>query len=112
MLNTSTHSTLVVIEPNVPMTLPNAVELLQRMEAKLHEPGIRDLVLDLQDVVDIDGAGLGAVVKTATDARANGKGFYLYRPSPSVLSALEEHEILGFFPLLEHEEDLLAHLPD
>ena len=112
MLQTTVHATMAVVAPQSPMTLPYALELLHELEDKLQTPGIRDVVLDLAQVKEVDGSGLGAVVKVATGARAGGQGFYLYRPSKEVSKALQSLEISGFFPMLEYEEDLLAHLPD
>jgi len=112
MLQTTKRSTLLIITPQTPMTLPHALTLLQDMEAILAMPGIRDLVLDLAETREVDGTGLGVIVKIATSARGSGQGFYLYRPSNEVFNALQELEIDGFFPILEYEEDLLTHIPD
>jgi len=112
MLQTTKRSTLLIITPQTPMTLPHALTLLQDMEEILQKPGIRDLVLDVGAVREADGTGLGVTVKIATNARANGQNFYLYRPSQELLKILQELEIDGFFPILEYEEDLLAHIPD
>ncbi len=112
MLHTTLHKTLLVAIPQQPLTRPHAVALLLALEETLQWPGIRDFVLDLAAVEEVDGSGLGAVVKAATEARAAGQTVYLYRPSPTVLGALHDLEIQGFFPMLEYEEDLLAHMPD
>ncbi len=94
------------------MTRPHAVALMDDLEAILQRPDLRDLVLDLAQVEAVDGSGLGAVVRAATQARAAGQTVYLYRPSAIVLQTLRELDIQGFFPMLDYEEDLLAHLPD
>ena len=112
MLQTTTHGQLLVAVPQKPMTRPYAVELLGALEAMLALPGVRKFVLDLESVNEVDGSGLGAVVKTATNSRAAGQELYLYRPSHVVTEALQELEISGFFPMLDYEEDLLAHMPD
>ncbi|MDR2727475.1 MAG: STAS domain-containing protein [Deltaproteobacteria bacterium] len=112
MLQTIKRSTLLIVTPQTPMTLPHALTLLRDMEECLSMPGIRDLALDLAEVKEADGTGLGVIVKMATNARASGQGFYLYRPSKEALTALNDMEVHGFFPILEYEEDLLAHVPD
>ena len=112
MLQTTKRSTLLIITPQTPMTLPHALTLLQDMEKILAMPGIRDLALDMSETKEADGTGLGVIVKIATSAKGNGQNFYLYRPSDEVLNTLKELEIDGFFPILEYEEDLLAHIPD
>ena len=112
MLQTTRHSTLLIIKALTPMTLPHAITLLQDMEESLATPGVRDLVLDMAEVTEVDGSGLGVMVRAITEARSSGQGFYLYRPSEEALKALHEFEINGFFPILELEEDLLAHMPD
>ena len=112
MLHLTWHKTLVVAEPQCPLTRPYAVEFITAMSDALQRPGARDFVLDISGVKEVDGSGLGVVVRAATAARAAGQNFFLYRPSPEVLKALREIEIQGFFPILEYEEDLLAHMPD
>jgi anti-anti-sigma factor len=112
MLQTTKRSSLLIIAPQEPVTLPHAVTLLQDMEQVLTTPRIRTLVLNMAEVKEADGAGLGVLVKTSTSARAAGQEFYLYQPSEEVLKALRDQEIDGFFPILEYEEDLLAHIPD
>jgi len=112
MLKTTRHGHLLVAEPQTPMTLPHAVAILKALEEALRTQSVRDIVLDLGSVEEVDGSGLGAVVKVSTSCRAAGQTLYLYRPSPSVAQALIDLDICGFFPMLDYEEDLLAHLPD
>ena len=112
MLQTTRHSTLLIVAPQAPMTLPHAIPLLQDMEDSLSKSDVRDLVIDLAGVRELDGSGLGVMVKAITKARSSGQGFYLYRPSKEAIKALQEFEVYGFFPILDHEEDLLAHIPD
>ena len=112
MLQTTKHSTILIVAPQTPMTLPYSVTLQQDMEDSLSTPDVRDIVLDLAGVKEVDGSGIGVMVSTITKARSSGQGFYLYRPSPEALKALQEFEVHGFFPILDHEEDLLAHIPD
>jgi anti-anti-sigma factor len=112
MLQITKRSTLLIVVPQEPVTLPHAITLMQDLEATLATPRIRTLVLNLAEVKEADGAGLGVLVKTSTAARAAGQEFYLYQPSEEVLKALKEEEIDGFFPILDYEEDLLAHIPD
>ena len=112
MIQTTKRSTLLIISPQEPMTLPYATAMLQAMGECMKMPGIRKLVLDLSEVREADGSGLGIIVKMATEARASGRDFYLYRPSKESLKALQDTELHGFFPLLEYEADLLAHIPD
>ena len=112
MVHLTWHKTLLLAEPQCPLTRPYAVEFSVALGDALQRPGARDFVLDMAGVKAVDGSGLGVVVRSATAARAAGQNFYLYRPSSEVLKALRGLEIQGFFPILEYEEDLLAHMPD
>ena len=105
-------STFLIITPQASMTVPNAVTMWRHMEKCLLASDVRDFALDLAETREVDGAGLGIIVKMTTAAKASGRSLYLYRPSKQVLKALHELEIHGFFPILEYEEDLLAHIPD
>ena len=110
MIQSIKRSSLLILTPQTPLTRPYATTLMRDLEACLEMPGIRNFVLDLAEVRETDGTGLGTIVKIATEARAGGRGFYLYRPSEEALKGLRERDLDGFFPTLEYEADLLAHL--
>jgi anti-anti-sigma factor len=112
MFALSRHANMLIMEPQIPMTLPNAVGLLLDMEEHMRNAGVRYLVLNLEHVEEIDSAGVGVIVKETTQALAAGQKLFLYRPSPPALEALQNSEVSGFFPLLEYEEDLLVRMTD
>ena len=94
------------------LTLPDAVSLRQDLEQVVKQEKAKDIVFDLALVNEVDSSGLGVLVSVSTFARSYGKRFVLYRPTPSLNTALEQASIAGFFPLLEEDEDLLAMMPD
>jgi anti-sigma B factor antagonist len=106
------HANMLIMEPQVPLTLPNAVNLLLHAQNHMRKAGVRYLVLNLEHVAEIDGAGVGVIVKATTEALAAGQRLFLYRPSPAAVEALQHSQVSGFFPLLEYEEDLLARMAD
>ena len=94
------------------LTLPTAVSLRHDLEQVVTQEKVKDIVLDLALVLEVDSSGLGALVAASSFARTYGKRFILYHTEGQVNEALREVAIDGFFPLLEDDEDLLAVMPD
>lgn len=107
-LETEKYSTIVLVHLKGEMCLVDAVDLRSQLENVIKTALPKDIALDLWSVSKMDSSGLGAVVGAGATARGTGKRLMLYRPSPQVLECMEATDVLGFFPLLEDEEDLLA----
>lgn len=102
------YSTIILIHLKGEMCLMDAIDLRCQLEKLIKASRPKDIALDLCSVDKVDSSGLGAVVGAGATARCAGKRLMLYRPSPQVLQCMEATDVLGFFPLLEDEEDLLA----
>lgn len=107
-LETEKYSTIILIHLKGEMCLVDAIDLRSQLENVIKTASPRDIALDLWAVSKVDSSGLGAVVGAGATARSAGKRLMLYRPAPLVVECMETADILGFFPLLEDEEDLLA----
>ncbi len=85
-----------MLEISGELDLTDAADLHQRLLVLLHEQ-VREIVLDLSQLVFVDAAGIGAIVAAANLARRDGRRVVLAHPRPSV------RRTLG----LAHVEDLL-----
>jgi anti-sigma B factor antagonist len=94
------------------LTLPEAVSLRKELERIVTREKVKDIILDLRMVEEVDSSGLGVLVAMSTLARSHGKRIVLYQSPEIVLEALKQSSIDGFFPLLEDDADLLAVMPD
>ena len=94
------------------LTLPAAVSLRYDLEQIVTQERVKDIILDLALLEEVDNSGLGALVAVSTFARSYGKRLVLYQTAGRVSEALQQAAIDGFFPLLEDDEDLLAVMPD
>jgi len=94
------------------LTLPAAVSLRYELEQVVTQERVKDIILDLALVEEVDNSGLGALVAVSTFARSYGKRLILYNTAGKVREALKQAAVDGFFPLLEDDEDLLAVMPD
>ncbi|MEG2173276.1 MAG: STAS domain-containing protein [Desulfovibrionaceae bacterium] len=104
------YSTITLVHLLGEMLLDDAVDLRAQLEQIIKTTNAKDIALDLCSVQRVNNSGLGALVGAGATARTKDKRLMLYRPSGAVLQCLEQADILGFFPLLEDEEDLLARL--
>ena len=94
------------------LTLPVAVDLRHELEEAVTLEKVKDIILDLTLVEEVDTSGLGVLVAVSTCARSYGKRLILCHATEEVHEALKHAAIDGFFPLLEDDEDLLAMMPD
>ena len=94
------------------LTLPEAVSLRGDLEQIVMREKVKDIILNLALVEEVDNSGLGVLVAVSTLARSYGKRLILYQATEKMNEALKQAAIDGFFPLLEDDEDLLAVMPD
>jgi len=94
------------------LTLPEAVNLRRELEKIVMREKVKDILLNLALVENVDNSGLGVLVAVSTCARSYGKRLLLCHVPDNVNEALKQAAINGFFPLLEDDEDLLAVMPD
>lgn len=111
-LNLQQYENVIVAALATEVTIANAQLLRDKLESALRRTGVTDLVLDLGNVPYMDSSGLGCLITVSTRARGIGKRLLLYRPSREVRNLLDAAQLMGLFPMLSSEEDLLALLPD
>lgn len=75
-------------------------------------PGIKQLVLDLSGVKEMDISALGVLVSLNTSMQRYGRRLVLQRTPGEVAKLLEQAEIEGFFPMCESEEELNGFLAE
>jgi anti-sigma B factor antagonist len=94
------------------LTLPEAVDLRRELEKIVMREKVKDIILNLALVENVDNSGLGVLVAVSCVARSCGKRLILCQSAEKVTAALKQAALDGFFPLLEDDEDLLAVMPD
>lgn len=109
-LKTSGNFNIIKFDPQ--LTIANALAVQAELVNLMEYSGMHEWVLDLSLIEDIDITGLGVLVHAATTARAHGDRVLLYAPGPTTLELLENSELLGFFPLIQDEDDLISRQPD
>lgn len=92
--------------------LEDVIPLNDALRLHSKTPGIKQLVLDLGSVGQMDLSGLGVLVSLNTSMQRYGRRLVLQRTPPAVEKLLEEAEIEGFFPMCESEEELSGFLAD
>lgn len=104
--------TFLIAKPERPLTFQHAASMRQAMDKLCDIEGIREIAIDLSEISEVDASGLGALVAMSTDSRAKSRKMYIFKPSETVSKMMQQLEIDGFFPLIEHVESLLGHLPE
>ena len=83
-------------------------ELLSKQLQALLGSGIRNLVLNLADLTQIDSSGVRTVVKTYVSLRRSGGRLALLRPNGRVLVLMKVIHLLEIIPTFEDEAEALA----
>jgi anti-anti-sigma factor len=90
-------------------TIGSGGELLSRPLQALLADGVRNLLLNMADLTQIDSSGVSAVVEAYVSLRRRGGGLALLRPSGRVLLVLKVIHLLEIIPSFEDEAEALAH---
>jgi anti-anti-sigma factor len=83
------HGDTVVAAVGGELDMNATFHLEPELERVAREPGVRNVVIDLDDVEFIDSAGLGLLLATNERLRAAQIGFRLENPSSSVRRMLQ-----------------------
>jgi anti-sigma B factor antagonist len=75
---------------------------------ELAEEGHKKILLNLAGVKYVDSSGVGQLVGTLTNARAQGVELKLFNPAKPVLDLLKMTKLLAVFDVRENEEAALA----
>lgn len=94
------------------INLEQAGALKSELESTLGREKVEHLVLDLSGVTFIDSSGVGFLVGLNSRLKTESKAMYIYQPSRHVLKVLQLVQLLDFFQIVEHEDELLTILPE
>jgi len=89
-------------------TIDGESELLGSHLKKLTDNGVRKLLLNLADLVQIDSSGIAVIVATCAALRRMGGDLKLLSPSGRVLEVLTVLRLLEVIPSFESEAQALA----
>ena len=89
-------------------TIDGESELLGSHLKKLTDNGVRKLLLNLADLVQIDSSGIAVIVAACAALRRMGGDLKLLRPSGRVLDVLTVVRLLDVIPSFENEAQALA----
>jgi anti-sigma B factor antagonist len=89
-------------------TLGADCDLLSGHLQMLMANGVRDVLLNLADVTQLDSSGISAISKTYVVLRRQGGGLKLLRPSGRVRAVLRVIHLLDLIPTFEDEAQALA----
>ena len=87
---------------------PGGSESLSRCLRKLEADGVRRLLLNLTDLVQIDSSGITLIVKAYIHLRARGGDLRLLRPNGHVLEVLRALRLLEVIHSYNNETEALA----
>lgn len=103
---------LKVVRVTTQMTIANAVELRNKLTTLLTRSDMPDVVFDLSDVREVDAAGVGALTAAYTAGLTYGHSMFIYNPSSELKTLLDQLDLVGFFPLIKSESELLSRVRD
>lgn len=94
------------------MTIDNAIGLRVKLTTLLTRPDMPDVVFDLSDVQQVDPAGIGALAAAYSVGLNFGHELYIYNPPEAMRSLLESLDLVGYFPTIKSESELLSRVRD
>ena len=83
-------------------------KLLSRCLNRLVAKGVRNLLLNLGDLTQVDSSGVSVIVKTYVSLRGQGGELRLLRPSGHALEVFRILHLLEIIPSFEDETQALA----
>lgn len=83
-------------------------ELLKGELRRLSESGVRDLLLNVENLTQVDSSCIGVLVRTFVALRKKGGSLKLLRPSEHVRMVLNVFRLLDTIPNFEDEAQALA----
>jgi anti-anti-sigma factor len=103
-----TSGDVTILDLQGSATIGSSGEPLSRPLQKLLADGVRNLLLNMADLTQIDSSGVSAVVEAYVSLRRRGGGLALLRPSGRVLLVLKVIHLLEIIPNFEDEAEALA----
>lgn len=106
------HGATLSLDLHGDVLMPDVVAFNDAMREHSKTPGIKQLVLDLSGVDQMDFSGLGALVSLNTSMQRYGRRLVLQRTPKHIEQLLLAAEIEGFFPMCDTAEELKGFLTD
>lgn len=103
---------LKVVRMSTAMTIDNAVDLRAKLTTLLTRPDMPDVVFDLSDVEQVDAAGIGALAAAYSVGITFGHDMFIYNPPEPMRNLLKSLDLVGFFPTIKYESELLSRVRD
>jgi len=100
---TRVDSGVAVIELEGAITLGNGLDLLRDMVTRALDEGFTGVLLDLENVVNIDSAGLGELVSLNALAGARGGNVKLLHLQKKVQGLMQITKLITIFEAFEDE---------
>jgi anti-sigma B factor antagonist len=100
---TRVDSGVAVIELEGAITLGNGLDLLREMVTRALDEGFKGILLDLENVMNIDSAGLGELVSLSALADARGGDVKLVHLQKKVRGLLQITKLITIFEAFEDE---------
>ena len=89
-------------------TLGDDNDLLKSNLRKLVASGVRNLLLNLANLTQVDSSGIGTIASAFVSLRRQGGNLKLLRPQGRVRAALDLTRLLDHIPTFEDEAQALA----
>jgi anti-anti-sigma factor len=89
-------------------TMGDDNDLLNRNLRKLVASGVRNLLLNLEDLTQVDSSGIGTIAATFVSLRRRDGNLKLLRPRGRVQAALSATRLLDHIPTFEDETQALV----
>jgi anti-anti-sigma factor len=105
-VRTSGHVTILDLRGSA--TIGSGGELLSRPLQQLLADGVRNVLLNMTDLTQIDSTGVSAVVEAYVSLKRKGGSLALLRPGGRVLLVLKVIHLLEIIPNFEDEAEALA----
>ena len=87
---------------------PGESELLDSCLQKLLATGVRKMLLNLAELIQVDSSGLSVIVGTCVSLRRQGGDLRVLRPSGHVLEVFRVLRLLETISIFEDEAEALA----
>ena len=107
-ISTRTSGNVTILDLRGSATIGSGGELLSRPLQELLADGVRNVLLNLADLAQIDSSGVSAVVEAYVSLKRRGGSLALLRPSGRVLLVLKVIHLLEIIPNFEDEVEALA----
>ena len=107
-ISTRESSGVTIVDLKGKATMGDDNDLLNRNLRKLVASGVRNLLLNLEDLTQVDSSSIGTIAATFVSLRRRDSNLKLLRPRGRVQAALGATRLLDHIPTFEDEAQALA----